>query len=281
MNPSLVVAVGIGLVAAPMASAQPAATANTGGIALKPVRSLNQSGTGPKVIGGRPARTQDWPASFYSEAQGARCTATLVGPRALLLAAHCVGNAQEAAIEVDGQQVSGKCTHAREYRDGAGDPSADYALCRLSRPAEGIKFESVSLDPTRLKKNQRLLLTGYGCTAAPQGSGRPSGGNDGVFRIGEAKIVALPGDPGNEPNTVLTRDDIMVCPGDSGGGAYAMLTAAKRLVVSVNSRVWYQKGESYLSSLSSPDGLAFLASWVKDNNGEKICGVNLQGSMCR
>jgi Trypsin len=279
MNRAWMLAAVLGLSAASVASAQPTATQNTGGISMKPVRALNQSGTGPKVIGGRPARTQDWPASFYSSAEGARCTATLVGPRALLLAAHCVGNGQEAVIEVGGQQVSGKCTHAREYRDGAGDPSADYTLCRLGTAISGIKFESVSLDPVRLKKNQPLLLTGYGCTAAPEGRGGPTGGNDGVYRIGESKIVALPGELNRENNTILTRDEIMVCPGDSGGGAYLMLTASKRLVVSVNSRVWFQKRESYLSSLSSPDALAFLASWMKER--EKICGVNLQGSMCR
>src|SRR5262245_54831417 len=84
---------------------QERATQNPGGISMKSVEALGQSGTGPKVIGGRPAKSSDWPASFYSSAEGARCTATLVGPRAMLLAAHCVGDSQEASIELVGKEI--------------------------------------------------------------------------------------------------------------------------------------------------------------------------------
>jgi hypothetical protein len=49
----------------------------------------------------------------------------------------------------------------------------------------------------------------------------------------------------------------------------------------VNSRIWFEKGQSYLSSLSSSDGLAFVAKWIKDNKGEKVCGVNLKDTTCR
>src|SRR4029077_4439565 len=226
--------------------------------------------------GGSPARSEDWPASFYSAADGARCTATLIGPKALILAAHCVGDGQEASIESRGNTISGVCTHAEQYRGGAGDASADYALCLLKQRVANIKYETVNLDPARIKKGNAIRLTGYGCTDTGRG-----GGNDGIYRIGDAKIVALPGEAGNEPNTILTQDQIMVCPGDSGGGAYIVLTATRRLIASVNSRVWFIKGQSYLSSLSSSDGSAFLAKWSKANNDEKICGFNLKDQVCR
>jgi hypothetical protein len=246
------------------------ASQNPAGISMKSVEVLRQSGGGPKVIGGRPAKSSDWPASFYSSTEGSRCTATLVGPRALLLAAHCVGDGQEASIEFRGKHIRGTCRQADDYKRG--DASADYALCRMSEAVSGILFESINIDPTRIRKGELLLLTGYGCTA-------PGGRADGVYRIAEAKIVALPGD--REPNTILTQDKVAICPGDSGGGAYIVLSARKRLDVSVNSRVFYSTGESYLSSLSSMAGIAFLAKWSTYNGSEVICGYNLQDRPCR
>jgi hypothetical protein len=281
---SFCVAAAILSLAAGMAFAQekpPKATPNTGGISMKSVEFLAQKGIGPELIGGRPANTADWPASFYSASEGGRCTATLVGPRALLLAAHCVGNGKDVTIQiVGGNPISGRCTHAPQWKDGNGDDSADYALCRLSEEVANIPLETVNLDPMRLKKGENLVLTGYGCTQPPGTSGLPTGGNDGIYRIGEAPIVKLPGEPGNEPNTILTRHSRMICPGDSGGGAY-IGSSSDRVLVSVNSRVLFSAGESYLSSLSTSDGIGFLKQWIADNNDEKICGVNLKGTRCR
>src|SRR5260370_6637361 len=89
---------------------------NSGSIAMKSVEGLGQSGVGPKVIGGQPAKTADWPASFFPTLGSFRCTATLIGPKALLLAAHCVGDGQQASIDVLGTTLSGPCTPASGYR---------------------------------------------------------------------------------------------------------------------------------------------------------------------
>ena len=65
--------------------AHPKAVQNNDSISMKSVEALNQRGTGPVLIGGREAKSVDWPASFYSEAAGSRCSATLVGPKVLIL----------------------------------------------------------------------------------------------------------------------------------------------------------------------------------------------------
>lgn len=294
------------LAAATAAFAGPLVKKNTGGVVMKPISGLNQEGVGPKLSGGRPARSRDWPASFYSDADGSRCTATLVGPRALILAAHCVGDQQMVTIEVRGTPISGLCTHAEEY---ATDASADYALCYMHGEITGIVFETINRDPQRIKKGATLLLSGFGCTQPPPqgdpaqcGMEPPSGGNDGVYRIGNVPVRALPTERPGEPNTILTwgnEDQAMICPGDSGGGAYLMLTAQKRFYISVNSRVCYWKScdceqnrMSYLSSLATPVAGGFLDKWIAREEAapdggvpkavkKEICGVNLQGPACR
>lgn len=259
------------------------AVQNQNDIMLDPVESLAQEGIGPVLIGGSEARAEEWPASFYSSAAGARCSATLVGPQALLLAAHCVGNGKRSIISFRSKTYNGKCTHAESYKNGTGDESADYALCFLTSPVEGLRYETINRDASRLKVKGDILLTGYGCTQAPApGSNEPSGGNDGIFRIGSAKIIHNPGD--EERNSIITQDEVVVCPGDSGGGAfYLFVSNPRRILVSVNSRVWYEKKRSYLSSMTTPDAVKFVEAWLKDpeNKAARICGFNLSGPSCR
>lgn len=253
---------------------------NMEGVTMKWVPELGQSGTGPTLQGGREAKTEDWPASFYSNADK-RCTATLVGPRALLMAAHCVGNGREAAVTINRLEYIGPCTHSVEYKDGAGDDSADYALCRLDRQVPDIKFETINLNAKRPNHTNELLLTGYGCTKKPgPGETKPSGGNDGKYRIGEARVIAIAGERQNEPNTIVTRGDAAICPGDSGGGAY-LPVASRRVLVGVNSRIDFDTDESFISGLSTPVAREFLDKWVRDNNSELICGLNFMNESCR
>jgi hypothetical protein len=255
---------------------------NVGGIALNWVAELGQRGVGPELQGGREAKTEDWPASFYSKADK-RCTATLVGPRTLLLAAHCVGNGREAAVKVDGNEYIGPCTHAAEYKDGAGDDSADYALCRLDKEIPGVTFETISSYDKRPKLGEDLVLTGYGCTKKPApGDTKPSGGNDGKYRVAPATVVALPGERSKEPNSIVTRGPVAICPGDSGGGAY-LPVASRRVIVGVNSRVDYDNDESFISSLSSQTAKVFIETWLacEENKAELICGVNMMNQRCR
>jgi Trypsin len=272
---------GFGACLASNAAAEPVkAERNTGGIAMKWVPELGQSGTGPKLQGGSEAKSDDWPASFYSNA-GRRCTATLVGPRALLMAAHCVGNSQDAAVMINSVEYIGPCTHSADYKDGAGDDSADYALCRLDKAVSGIIFETINLNAKRPKHDDELLLTGYGCTNKPgPGQTKPSGGSDGKYRVGQARVVAIAGERPNEPNTIITRDPVALCPGDSGGGAY-LPVASRRVLVGVNSRVDFDTDESFIASVTSTIGREFLDTWLRENRGELICGLNFMNESCR
>jgi hypothetical protein len=116
----------------------PTALPNIGDLLLKPVTDLNQSGAGTTVVGGKKADTSDWEASLYPEATSESCSATLIGPKALLLAAHCVGAGKSVKWRKFGIDYSGPCTHSDAYGSTGKDVSADYALCLIG-PSPSVK----------------------------------------------------------------------------------------------------------------------------------------------
>lgn len=275
---------------------------NTGDASLVPLTDLARIDFGPLVVGGRLATAKDWPASFQSIAQAGNstsnstCTATLVGPRALLTAAHCVGNGRTITLqEKQGDTrvdiARGTCTHAEYY---LADSSADYALCLLEAPLNRQPYETVNRDPTILQRQMKVLLAGYGCTDKYGTSGTDVG-----FRIGDASITTLPASSGKQKNYILTSGENFVCPGDSGGGAYILQEPIdRRLLIAVNSAVGSVRqsdgrkrfqNPSYLSATSTQNAQAFFNKWASDpKNKEKndgkdvvICGVNLHTHPCR
>jgi hypothetical protein len=236
------------------------------------VVELTQQPSGPTLLGGVPADPKEWPVSFYAITP-VRCTSTLVGPQALLMAAHCVGHKAVATIRFrDGNDVSAVCTHAPEY---ATDRSADYALCHLKTALIGAPYEVVNTDPALLRAKAVIVLTGYGCTKGPG-----KGGNDRIYRVGEAEISALPGADPAKVNYLVTKGKVATCLGDSGGGAFLVnRQSLTRKLVSVNSS-GNMRDTSNLSATSTPAARKFLKDW-SDENGATICGVSPDAANCR
>lgn len=236
--------------------------------------------TGPVLIKGTEVVDPKlFPASFYTSSQGGRrCTSTLIGAKVVLTAAHCVANGGTIKLRLQSKQYEGTCAHSPKY-DPTKSPAftADYSLCLLKTAIESLPYESVNTDPGLVHRNDKILLTGYGCTKS-EGFGHGSGGSDDIYRIGEAPVVGL---PKGASNYYKTKGEVAVCFGDSGGPAFAYRDVAKkdRVQVSVNSRGTIVD-ESYLSSTSTPDALAFLTDFTA-KNGVAICGVTPGASGCR
>lgn len=237
-----------------------------------PVAEMEEKDGAPDhtLIGAKPADLADWPASMYADMGGARCTATLIGERSLMIAAHCVDSGASASFTIKGVRYTSVCTHSREY---AGNPTADYTLCQVDRKVEGVLFEVLNQDPDFVKLGDNILLTGYGCVQPGGG-----GGNDGIYRIGEATVTDV---PAGSSNDIITRGGAALCFGDSGGPAFKYLDSTKkgRKMISINSR-----GDiattSYLSAVATTEGRRFVKAW-SDLTKEKICGVHPEAVNCR
>lgn len=222
----------------------------------------------PLLIGGVPADPKDWPASVYARSGGSACSATVVGERTVKIAAHCISNGGTITFSAGSNAYSAVCTHHPSYR---GNSTADWALCVTNRTVTGIPFENLGVNE-KLEIGGTLRLTGYGCIRPGGG-----GGNDGVFRIGNATIRGLPS--GMNYDTT-TRGGGALCYGDSGGAAYFERADGTRVIVGTNSRGNIAT-ESYLSSVNTAAFRDWATAWGVAKGNVRLCGMHTDAVGCR
>jgi len=220
------------------------------------------------LIGGSAAPAAEWPASVYARMGNSACSATVVGERTLLIASHCVNNGGTARFSVLSNQYQATCNHAPGYPRNS---TYDWTLCLIDRKVTGIKYESLADSSEGVRIGAELRLTGYGCIRSGGG-----GGNDGIFRIGKAPVIALPG--GSDAD-IVTRGSAALCYGDSGGAAYLESADGSRKIVGVNSRGNIST-TSYLPALYHPQMKTFIATWAATKL-QRICGIHSDAKDCR
>ena len=219
------------------------------------------------LIGGDVVTADEYPGVFYTSQGNSRCTGTLVGPRVVATASHCVSNGGSLTLKHNGVAFTGKCERAKEYN---GNATADWALCLLAEPIKDAIAETVNTDATRLELGKEITLMGYGCVKSGGG-----GGNDGKLRKGSAPIKSL---PSGKDYDIVTKGKSALCFGDSGGPSFVVV-GEKRYQTGINSRGDIST-TSYLSSLHVEPAKAFYKAFG-DKNKVTICGIHADATGCR
>jgi len=247
---------------------------------LLAVAALTQDTTGAKLGNGTVVSPSAWTASFYgtftANGQGFNCTATLVGPRSLLTASHCIADGGQVSFQRGNQTYSGQCEQAKPGYQSPESP--DWAMCLMTEDVPATAYETINLDVSVLHKDQKLLLAGFGCQQI-------GGSSDGKFRTGPGFVEHVLGQVTGDPDWIATyaaiaRGDAFICPGDSGGAVFYEEPQFPRAVVAVNSHYDVAgRGVSFLAVLGTPAGRAFLTAWAQ-RHGQLLCGVQDNAPKC-
>lgn len=199
------------------------------------------------LIGGKPVPEGEFPQVVAINSQGSGCTATLVGPRVLVTAAHCARNGATVTFSHDGHTYRGVASRNPLYPR----TDADFNLVKLSEEVVGVA--PIHVNAEQVQVNDEVTLMGYGC--------QKIGGGDGKFgelRYGIATVKSRSG------YDLVLKGGAALCFGDSGGPGFV-----DNQIVSINSK-GNIRDTSYCAELDKVR--EWMSEWATKNQVD-ICGV--------
>ena len=158
--------------------------------------------------------TAEFPEVVRLQSKTEVCTGTIIGPRAILSAAHCA-DLEHAFVEHRGVKYNLSFARSADYAAH----EHDVAVAITDRDIVGARYAEIGAG---LRHGSALLLAGYGCTRR--------GGPSGSLHLGRTRVIGM------DDDHVLSFEPKggVLCQGDSGGPAF-MKTNGRNVVVAVNS----------------------------------------------
>ncbi len=249
-------------------------------------RQLQGSGEPrPQLYRGQRAKPENYRALFFDPTT--QCTVVIVGVRAAITAAHCLGPGPDIVLERPQGLGAAREYHARcqSHPSSAGNPSADIALCKLREDASAVApFETIELATDWLSEGHSVWLLGYGCYTQNMQRMPP------LLAEGKGIVHALPTD---DRFTALVQGGVALCPGDSGGPTFYPDGKANRRLVAVNSSVFamhlpdgsylipHHEPISSVAALAQVQMAAFIRDWSGRHPEAGLCGVRSGAASCR
>ena len=231
----------------------------------------HESTSSVKVFGGRASDDGEWSSSVAVLRGGsAFCTGTVVHPRLVITAAHCVTSSQSnsgSSIRIGvGQQERTVKTYGVDrvkiYPGYVDNAVTDIAYLRLSSPVENVEIIPPLTDASEI---EALLATG--AKSVLVGFGQTNTGKFGTKHQVETTV----GRP-QEGALFIGGNGKDTCQGDSGGPAYGRLPNGEWRVYGITSRGNGCSGGGQYARMHDQ------ICWIQKDSGITIPGVKIDCS---